>query len=224
MNTKWLQLILLVVCCSGAGSLRAQHFIGVVGGYGINTMTSSMRGDDYGTVSSANNYGLVYKYYRGQWVGIQVGLHYAEKGYLRNRRIYNDPEHPETFVLQGLSTRRFQMIEVPFMTQFHYELWKIRAVGNAGLYGACLLSAKSDFFYPDAPENEYERNEFNTFDYGLRFGGGLGLMLHPLEIQFEFNYSVGLAYTYAPDSPLFNFTTYNRLSQMLVSVSVFFVF
>jgi hypothetical protein len=56
----------------------------------------------------------------------------------------------------------------------------------------------------------------------LRFGAGLALLLRPLERQFDFNYSVGLGYLYDPDAS--QYTTYNRLSQMVFSTSIFFAF
>jgi hypothetical protein len=216
MKNNFLKIFLLIACGFVGSNLTAQHFIGVTGGYGLNTLSSSISGESFGNVGSALNYGLVYKYYSGKWVGIQAGINYTEKGYLNyERELVPDSDKIN---LIDKSSRRFQMIEVPFVTQFHYELWKLRAIANAGVYGAYLLSAESKAILPDAPLDNYS---FNHFDYGLRFGGGIAILLPPIELQFEFNYSVGLGYVYDTYARS-NFATYNRLSQMLFSASVFF--
>ncbi|MDR2801742.1 MAG: PorT family protein [Prevotellaceae bacterium] len=213
------KIIIILICCGclAGGEAAAQHFIGVTSGYGINTM-SSTRNEDLGNFNSLKNFGLVYKYYSGKWVGIQVGVNYAEKGYMRCAREYYDQQDLEKgYDLVDISSRRFQLVDVPFVTQFHYEVWKIRAMANAGVYGSYILRSQSAALHPDFSPDEFE---FNNFDYGLRFGGGLSFMLHPLEIQLDFAYSIGLGYIY--DSHVQGYTVYNRLSQMLISATVFF--
>jgi hypothetical protein len=217
MKNRKIKILLIGCCCLAGGEAAAQHFIGVTSGYGINTI-SSTRNEDLGNINSFKNYGLVYKYYSGKWVGIQVGVNYAEKGYLRNEREYYDLENLEQgYDLVDISSRRFQLVDVPFVTQFHYELWILRAVANAGVYGSYILRSQSVALHSGRQADEYD---FNKFDYGLRFGGGVALMLHPLEIQLDFAYSVGLGYLYAPNVQ--GYTIYNRLSQMLISATVFF--
>jgi hypothetical protein len=210
--------IILIGCCGLVGSeAMAQHFIGATSGYGINSM-SSTRNEELGSVSSLKNYGLVYKYYSGKWVGIQVGVNYAEKGYMRNiKEYYSDDPAEDRYDLINISSRHFQLVDVPFVTQFHYELWKFRAMANAGVYASYILRSQSLSLDARFEADDYD---FNKFDYGLRFGGGLAFMLHPLEIQLEFAYSVGLGYIY--DANVRGYTVYNRLSQMLISATVFF--
>jgi hypothetical protein len=218
MNNR-LKILLTAICCAAWSVLPAQHFIGVTGGYNINTLSSSIS-EDLGSLKGFNTYGLVYKYYGGNWVGIQTGVNYSEKGYLRYIRIPEPvPDNLDKFRLEERSSRRFQVVEVPFVTQFHYELWLLRAMANVGLYGTYLLKDESVAIAPNA---EVETMKYNNFDYGLRFGAGLALMLRPLEIQFEFNYSVGLGYLYDPHAC--PYTTYNRLSQMVFSTSIFIAF
>ncbi len=186
----------------------AQHFIGLSEGYSLNNMSSSIR-EDFRMVASWKNVGLLYKYYGGKWVGIQAGVNYAEKGYQRD----------------STAIRRYQTVEIPFVTQFHYEFWKLRAVANAGLYGAYLLSAEDTYLQSDIPERVGTKENYTfqstdyRIDYGLRLGAGLGVVLHPVEIQFEFNYALGLAYV---RKPLISgeTTIFNRFSQMIVSVGV----
>lgn len=217
MKSSIIKIVIIGCCGLVSNNATAQHFIGATGGYGINTMTST-RNEALSSVGSLKNFGLVYKYYSGKWVGIQVGVNYAEKGYMRNVREYYDLQDLEKgFDLIDISSRHFQLVDVPFVTQFHYELWKFRAVANAGVYASYILRSQSVALQPDVTPDNFD---FNKFDYGLRFGGGLAFMLHPLEIQVEFAYSVGLGYIY--DAQVQGYTVYNRLSQMLISTTVFF--
>ena len=131
----------------------------------------------------ALNVGLVYKWYITTWTGVQLGVNYAEKGY----------------VLED-TTCRYRVVEVPFLSQFHYEVWRIRILANVGLYMSYFLNAEESF-----KENDKEvqrayvfKGRDNRFEYGMHFGGGFGIMLHPLEIQFEVGYQYGLSYLQKP--------------------------
>ena len=207
MKNKW--IIIMFVCCFLFGNnAGAQHFVGATSGYSINTMSSSLN-EELSSISSLKNFGLVYKYYGEKWVGLQAGFNYTEKGYHRD----------------STSERLYQILEIPFVTQFHCEFWKLRVLANAGLYGSYTLSAENTTFYPTEPNKEPTTDDYTflstdrRFDYGLRFGAGLAIMLQPIEIQFEFNYSVGLGYTHKPVNPP-NKTVYNSLRQMIFSVGV----
>ncbi len=183
-----------------------RHFIGASGGYSINNMSSSVY-EDLRSTGNWVNYGVIYKYYNPKWVGLQTGINYTERGYQRD----------------STSKRIYQTLELPFVSQFHVEVWKFRIMANAGLFVAYSLSAEDTYLYPPEEEGKKEKYTFqstdNRFDYGLRFGAGLGLMLYPVEVQFEFNYALGLGYVHEPLIP--NQTTiYNRLSQMIFSVGV----
>jgi hypothetical protein len=204
MKNSATKILLLISLCLAGSSLSAQHFIGASAGYSINTLSSSIY-EDFRSMKSWKNYGLVYKYYAGKWVGIQTGFNYTEKGF------------------QGDSTyvRRYQVVEIPFVSQFHYEVWKLRAIANAGLYAAYSISAENTFFDLAGGPNRDESYTFQStdrrFDYGLRLGAGVGVMLQPVEILLEFNYSIGFGYIHKPVNPP-QITTYNRLSQMIFSL------
>jgi hypothetical protein len=161
---------------------EAQHFIGIKEGVSTSSVLFNPAQRDSATFQ-ALNVGLVYKYYITTWTGLQLGVNYAEKGY----------------VLED-TTRRYRVVEIPFLSQFHAELWRFRILANAGVYAAYHLSAKEIF-----KENDKEvqrayvfKGRDNRFEYGLHFGGGLGVMLHPFEVQFEVGYQYGLSYLLKP--------------------------
>jgi hypothetical protein len=205
------------------GTASAQHFIGVSSGYSVNSLSSSIH-EDLRSVNSWNNYGIVYKFYGsiplwpegfGSYVG--TGLHgavnFTTRGYQRD----------------STAIFRYRAIEVPFMTHLHVSFWKIRLVAAGGLYVSYLLNGTQAELDPHVPtpvvlsEGAYSFQPADRrFDYGLRLGGGLALMLHPIEIQFDVHYAVGLGYIRNPVIPG-EYTVYNRFSQMIVSVNAFIV-
>jgi hypothetical protein len=161
---------------------EAQHFIGVREGVSTSSVSFNPVRRDSATFQTLN-VGLVYKYYITTWTGLQLGVNYAEKGY----------------VLED-TTRRYRVVEFPFLSQFHAELWRFRILANAGVYASYHLSAREIF-----KENDKEvqrayvfKGRDNRFEYGLHFGGGLGVMLHPIEVQFEVGYQYGLSYLLKP--------------------------
>ncbi|MDR3180817.1 MAG: PorT family protein [Prevotellaceae bacterium] len=174
----------LFLCCFYflSTETKAQHFIGIKEGVSTSSVLFNPARRDSSTFQTLN-VGLVYKWYVTTWTGIQLGVNYAEKGYLLED-----------------TTRRYRTLEIPFLSQFHYEAWRIRILANVGVYMSYFLSAKESF-----KENEKEvqrayvfKDRDNRFEYGMHFGGGLGIMLHPLEIQFEVGYQYGLSYLLKP--------------------------
>ena len=115
MKSRKIKIITIICCCLTGSEAAAQHFLGATAGYGLNTM-SSTRNEDLGNVNSFKNYGWTYKYYSGKWVGIQLGINYAEKGYLRYARAYYDQQDLEQqdleqgYDLVDISSRRFQLV------------------------------------------------------------------------------------------------------------------
>ncbi|MDR0729983.1 MAG: PorT family protein [Prevotellaceae bacterium] len=216
-------VFLFVLCSLAAVAASAQHFIGVSSGYGINTLSSSIHAD-MRPVRSWNNYGIVYKFYGSAplWseglgahvgTGLQSAVNLTTRGYQRD----------------STAIFRYRAIEIPFMTHLHVSVWKFRLVGAAGLYMSYLLDGTQAELDPYVPttvvvsEGDYAFQPTDRrFDYGLRFGGAIALMLHPVEIQFDIHYAVGLGYTHDPVVPG-QFTVYNRFSQIIFAVNAFIV-
>jgi hypothetical protein len=160
----------------------AQHFIGIREGVSTSSVSFNPARRDSSTFQ-ALNVGLVYKYYITTWTGIQMGVNYAEKGY-----VLDD------------TTRRYRTLEIPFLSQFHAEIWRIRILANVGIYASYYMNATESF-----KENDEEirrayalEGRHNRFEYGMHFGGGFGIMLNPFEIQFEVGYQYGLSYLLKP--------------------------
>ncbi|MDR2362183.1 MAG: PorT family protein [Prevotellaceae bacterium] len=212
-------ILLIGLCSLTATSTTAQHFIGLSSGYAVNTLSTSIH-EDIRSIHSWNNYGIIYKFYSRTplWpegagahvgTGLQSAINLTTRGYQRD----------STAIL------RYRAIEIPFMTHLHISIWKFRLIGAAGLYVSYLLDGTQAELNPYVPTTIIISEEKYTFqptdrrfDYGLRFGGGLALILHPLEIQFDIHYAIGLGYTHSPVIPG-QFTVYNRFSQMILAIN-----
>jgi len=110
--------ITCILLCGIALNVQAQHFIGIKEGISFSGIKSS-RPLGQETVKNWTNVGLVYKYYAGQWFGVQAGLNYAGKGYQLNDTV-----------------KRYETVELPVVSQFHLEFWKFRLLALFGVYGA----------------------------------------------------------------------------------------
>ena len=178
--------IACILFCGIAIRAQAQHFIGIKEGLSFSTINSSQPLGQK-AVTNRMNIGLVYKYYAGKWVGVQAGLNYAEKGYQLND-----------------TSKHYQTIELPVVSQFHVELWKFRLLAQFGIYGAYALRANLE--YADDNGNTqiagYTFKSYeNKLDCGTVFGAGFSMMLKPIEIQLEYNYHFGLIYLQNPRIP-----------------------
>jgi hypothetical protein len=195
----------LFLCCfyflPAAG--HAQHFFGIREGVSTSRVLFNPVRRDSSTFQTLN-LGLVYKYYRTTWSGIELGVNYSEKGY-----VLDD------------TTRRFRVLEIPILSQFHYEVWHIRILANMGLYASWQLSAEKSFLRDEKIEKQmYDvEGRDNRFEYGMHFGGGVGYMLDPFEIQFEVGYQYGLSYLKKPryNNERIMFT---HFTQMIFSLAV----
>ncbi len=208
------QLCLVLLLCGLIGMsaskvhAQAQHFFGVKEGVSFTNISSSQPLNQE-AIKSWMNAGLVYKYYSGKWVGLQAGVNLADKGYESND-----------------TTKRYRSIEVPVVSQFHVELWKLRLMAQFGLYGAYILGA--DLEYADA-DGQIQKTTYTFQDYekrwdcGTVFGAGLSVMLKPIEIQFEYNYHFGLLYMQDPREPGPG-SIFKRHNQSIVSMGILVAF
>lgn len=176
---------------------KAQHFIGIKEGVRTSSLLFKPVQNDSSTIQWLN-IGLVYKYYNYPWVGFQAELTYAEKGF-----VWND------------TTRRYKVIELPLLSQFHYEAWHLRFLANFGGYLSYALSAEKSYTSQQSTiKEEYIFTDRDRrLEYGIHIGGGIGLMFDPFELQFEAGYQFAFSYMmdaiYSGQSTIF--THFNHL-------------
>jgi opacity protein-like surface antigen len=170
---------MLLAVFTSYGQNINEHLVGIRAGYNISGLDT--RPDlEYNTISTTQNYSFVYTYYHSLWgtiniFGFQTGINKSSQGY----------ETPD-----GIN--RYEVISIPFVSQFHFDFWKMRILLNAGGFGGVRTSREN---FDGSGFDEFD----NKIDYGFIAGGGLAFVIRPVEIHLEGNYHYSLSYLHKPD-------------------------
>ena len=157
---------------------HSTHMIGVR--YGVNLATAKFSPDVHsGSVVCPNSFGIVYTYYNDLWdmmdnFGTQVMARLNREGFTAEYAIENT---------------KYTVAEVDLMANFRANLKAFRLFINAGPYAGYRLDNDRTADESGAKWYSYD----NRFDYGLIFGGGVGVMFGPFEFHLEANYKWGLS-------------------------------
>ena len=176
----------LILCCallfmSGAGSASAQHYIGVMGGWGGGSARfkpAKETGYEWGLYSG----GLSYKFYSDtKYVGaIEIDLMFTQKGFNYDLAFESDESYH----------RRINAIELPLIWQPHFYLFQrhARFFINLGIQVSYNLSSTYSRVSKttgilESGKYAMQLNRDNRFGYGLcggpvefvDIGGGLGV-------------------------------------------------
>lgn len=187
-----------------------EHLIGVRGGYALTGMFYNPVRETYKGYPIYKEASILYTYYHDLWdnitfFGVQTGLRHTQYGYKVNNT--------------GLL---YEVIQVPLVSQFHVDFWKMRLLLNLGAFAGYrynALSYNTDTGETDVPVT-FDANHI-PFDYGLQGGAGFAFHFHPFEIQFEANafYSMSLIENYAINSN--EYYTWGHPYQLMFSVGLF---
>ncbi len=172
-----------------SGSLCAQHYIGVRGGWGGGSsrlVPARETGTEWGLYSG----GLSYKFYTdSKFVGgIQADLQYMGRGYMYDQFRDADTSYHRTV----------NSLELPFMWQPHFYILRrhARVYLNLGVYMSYHLN--SEYYWKSKREGIYHRDEYemkntrdNRWGYGLCGGGGISVFIRRFEVAFEARYYYG---------------------------------
>ncbi len=189
-------------------SLIAQHLIGVKVGYNM-TNVSFSQDIEHKSINSPKNFGIYYTYYHSLWknmpyFGIQTGLEYSEIGYTA----INETETANIEIEE-----RYQTIQMPLLSQFRIDFWKMRVMINLGPYGYYITSTDMEGGIPETT---------NKFGVGIMGGGGIALVLKPIELHLECNYKYALSHYYDPEIYSEDHWLYTHSNQMIFSFGVFY--
>jgi len=213
--------IILSLCC--AFSAKAQHLVGLRGGYALSGLDVQFSNTEKNT-GTPINFSLLYTYYHSMWglshfFGIQTGINYAEQGFVETYPAY--PDYQEI--------TRYRVVEVPLISQFHIDFWKMRLLLNVGAFAGYRLSA--NFQKAENPLNPFENITkksliFDCYDrradFGFIGGGGLAFKMTPFEIQLECNYQYSLSALYNPKKDSNLYYVYSYPHQLIFSMALFF--
>lgn len=189
-------------------SLLTQHILGVKWGYALSSVGFSTANEHKG-IKSPMNFGIYYTYYHSLWqsmpyFGLHTGVGTTELGYIEvvgEKDNLQETEH------------RYRAIEIPFMTQFRADFWKMRIMLGVGAYGTYLISNQMGGEIPAAT---------NRVGGGIIGGGGLALILKPFEVHFECNYKYSLTHFQSPDLYSKEYWVYTHSNQLQFSVGLYY--
>ncbi|MDR1348957.1 MAG: PorT family protein [Prevotellaceae bacterium] len=205
------KILIFTIITFAAVSVKAQHWIGVRGGYNNSDITLDMFSYRKTNSYSSINYGLIYKLYIDKYTGLQAELNKMKRGF----------SYYENDTVQIRESW-----ELPVFGHGRLEFGNFIGFLNGGFYIGYAQNAKYKI------KSDKSSNEISTsfssrdvrFEFGFGLGGGIGFRISGrVELQAEFRYSYGLTYLYKPkynDEPI----RYIQPVSMQVSFGVLYKF
>ena len=189
-----------------------QHLIGVKWGYSLSNVAFS-QDIEHKAIGTTSNFGLYYTYYHSLWdkmpyFGFHTGIEYNEIGY--NHIIEGDPEAGTADVENKYI---YQAIELPLLSQFRVDFWKMRLMINIGPYGYYIFSTDMEGGIPETT---------NKLGIGLMGGLGIAFVFNPVEFHIEGNYKYTMSHFYDPEIYSAEYWVYTHSNQIMLSFGIFF--
>lgn len=150
-------------------------------------------------------YGKMFGYM--PYFGFQAGLVYGSEGYLFE---YDKEKKKYSSNIEGAEKALIEVVEMPLMAHMHIDFWKMKIMANIGCYGGYRLSIQRfQLLEPDRYTKQmkeafekYQHSFTETdrrWDYGIKGGVGLGLVLDPIEFHLMAYYKHSFSSLYQPD-------------------------
>lgn len=172
------------------------------------------------------NFGVTYTRYGKMfgympYFGFQAGLFYAKDAYQFK---YNE-EYDYTYTIEGAEKAIIDVVELPILFQFHYDMWNFKILAQVGPYAGYRLGIQR-FAGETGHVNKRYENDFTPtdrrFDYGIKGGAGIGLVFDPIEIHLMASYKHAFASLYDPDHYSQYYYRFAYPSSLVVSAGVHF--
>ena len=210
----------LLVILLGCGTLRAQHYIGVRGGWGGGSARftpSRETGTEWGLYSG----GISYKFYTAQkFVGaIQADLQYMGRGFMYDLQSKGDTSYHRTI----------NSFELPLMWQPHFYFMQRhgRFFVNLGVYLSYFMDSK--YYYKSKRAGIYEQGPYTMkltrdtrWGYGLCGGAGLSFLIRRFEVAFEGRYYFGYSDVLRNGTKYQGNPTHSPLDNINVSMAFYY--
>lgn len=166
-----------------------------------------------------SKYGKMFGYM--PYFGIQIGLFYGQEGYK-----FKHNEHTNyTYKIQGAESAVIEMVEMPFLSHFHIDMWKMKIIAQLGMYVGYRLSIER-FPGETGKVDESVAHSFmptdNRFDYGIKGGVGFGLVFDPVEIHIQAMYKHSFSSLYEADHYSKYYYRFAYPSNIIISAGVHF--
>lgn len=144
-------------------------------------------------------YGKLFGYM--PYFGFKFGVSYGHEGFKMK-------ENPETGYIASILTATecvMDVVEVPFLAHFHYDVPYFKLMLDVGPYAGYRLNIERIGEYVD-DDMKYSFLDFERrIDYGLRGGAGFAIVLDPVEFHVGAKLRYSWSSIYEPDyySPYF---------------------
>ncbi len=189
-------------------SALSLHIIGVKWGYGISNVSFSVN-KDHKAIKTPVNLGVYYTYYHSLWnkmpyFGLHTGIGVTELGFIEITG--KDDNKVET-------ERRYRAVEIPFMTQFRVDFWRLRVMLGVGAFGTYIISNQTGNEIPSTT---------NRAGGGIIGGGGVAFIMKPFEIHLECNYKYTLSHFLNPRIYSEETWVYTHSNQLQFSIGLYY--
>lgn len=153
------------------------------------------------------------------YFGFQAGAFFAREGYQFK---YNE-NTDYIYKVEGAEKALIDVVEVPVLFQFHYDMWNFKIMANVGCYGGYRLAIQrfpgETGRVPEELQNSFKDTD-RRWDYGIKAGAGFGLVFDPFEIHFQAAYKHSFSSLYAPDHYSQYYYRFAYPSNIIVSVGL----
>jgi hypothetical protein len=172
------------------------------------------------------NFGVTYTRYGKMfgympYFGFQAGIFYTKDAYQFK---YNE-EYDYTYTIEGAEKAIIDVVEVPILFQFHYDMWNFKIMAQVGCYGGYRLGIErfpgKTGHVSDALRHSFKDTD-RRMDYGIKGGAGFALVFEPVELHFMASYKHSLATLYEPDYYSEYYYRYAYPQNIVVSVGAHF--
>lgn len=189
-------------------TVLSQHLIGFKVGYAMSNVNFS-QDINHKNFKTPVNFGIYYTYYHSLWrsmpyFGIHTGLEYSEIGYTKiTETEQNDISEKQIY----------KAVQLPLLSQFRIDFWKMRLLFNLGPYGYYITSTDLEGGIPSTT---------NRAGIGIMGGGGLAFVIKPVEFHVECNYRYAMSHFCDPEIYSTEYWLYTHANQLTLSFGVFF--
>ena len=176
-----------------------------------------------GMLMNPVNVGVIYTRYGKMfgympYFGFQTGIFYGQNGY-KFKIDKETGDYSEN--VDGATQARYAFIEVPLLAHMHMDVWHLKFIVNAGLFGGYRMSVQREGKIEDKYRTEFYDYD-KRFEYGIKAGVGFGFFFDPVELHFQAMYRYTLGSLYKPDYKSEYYYRFAYPSDIIISAGLHF--
>ena len=210
--------------------LNDYSMIGIEGGVGLSQVMWNPKFQQE-MILTPVNFGISYTTYGKMFgympfFGFQIGLMYTQDGY----QFKADKDDPDKvpYTIQGADKAVYDVIEMPVLSHFHFDMWRMKIIANLGFYAGYRLKIRRYPYGGEFHNPTYEDTQFTfletdrRWDYGIKGGLGFGLVFDPIELHFKAMYKYSFSSLYNPDTYSQYYYRFAYPSTIVISAGIHF--